>query len=278
MHVVPANLSANNGMKIRNAPLAESRASRTKRNETNVQHPRSCPSFSMLVYEFDHSISKKTYISSLGKRFFFLYYIYPISILFKNCFILEIEEEFYPISIFFKNCFILEIEEEFYPISIFFKNCFILEIEEEFYPISIFFKNCFILEIEEEFWSKIANRINFYDWYFKVTRSIEDNEAHPCLLETQLRVYPPETRNQWKSFTRNNHEFIVSLSLSYGHNYIIRCTLSCRHGGPVAHATTPCVHAYPWEPIMRWWSRFPSPCEGGRRGCTRWCCRWAIAL
>ena len=176
MHVVPANLSANNGMKIRNAPLAESRASRTKRNETNVQHPRSCPSFSTLVYEFDHSISKKTYISSLGKRFFFLYYIYPISILFKNC--------------------------------------FILEIEEEFYPISIFFKNCFILEIEEEFWSKIANRINFYDWYFKVTRSIEDNEAHPCLLETQLRVYPPETRNQWKSFTRNNHEFIVSLSLS----------------------------------------------------------------
>ena len=68
----------------------------------------------MLVYEFDHSISKKTYISSLGKRFFFLYYIYPISILFKNCFILEIEEEFYPISIFFKNYFILEIEEEFW--------------------------------------------------------------------------------------------------------------------------------------------------------------------
>lgn len=39
---------------------------------------------------------------------------------------------------------------------------------------------------------------------------------------------PPETRNQWKSFTRNNHEFIISLSRTVTrqrHNYIIRCTL-----------------------------------------------------
>lgn len=27
--------------------------------------------------------------------------------------------------------------------------------------------------------------------------------------------------------------------------------------GPAAHAT-PWMNAYPWEPVMRWWSRFPT--------------------
>lgn len=49
--------------------------------ETNAQHPRSCPSFSTLVYRgFDYSISKNTYISSLD---FFLYYIHSIFLLLK---------------------------------------------------------------------------------------------------------------------------------------------------------------------------------------------------
>ena len=240
MHVVPANLSANNGMEIRNAPLAESRASRTKRNETNVQHPRSCPSFSMLVYEFDHSISKKTYISSLGKRFFFLYYIYPISILFKNCFILEIEEEFYPISIFFKNYFILEIEEEFW------KSPIELTSTTDISKLRVRSRTMRLI--------RAFSKPNY--GFTPLKQETNGNRSHATITSSSF----------------------LSLSLSYGHNYIIRCTLSCRHGGPVAHATTPCVHAYPWEPVMRWWSRFPSPCEGGRRGCTRWCCRWAIAL
>lgn len=39
-------------------------------------------------------------------------------------------------------------------------------------------------------------------------------------------------------------------------NYIIRCTLE--HREPVAHAAQRMGHAYPWEPVMRWWSRFPT--------------------
>lgn len=206
MHVVPANLSANNGMKIRNPPLAES--SRTKRNVYSIPVILPCtPSF-----HFPRFIFYRGLLIRLFPR--------------RRIFLLWVRISFISIPSFSVKIFYLSFLR-------FFQNSFVLETEkdssspdENHQPNS----TTSISKLRLVRLICVTSLPRFFESQLRVTLPLkqETNGDHVHTQESRV------------------HHFFFSRTVTrQRHNYIIRCTLLpwCRHRGPVAHAT-PCARTH----------------------------------